>query len=540
MGKINGRMLAGILVVIWAALGGAAVLKGGFFLGKHEGDTLHLLQMVLRMAEGDWPHLDFVTPIGVLAMAPIAWLVSLGMGVGHAILLSQVLVGLIALPGAWYVARTRFTGAAQPVFGALILILILALVHGETVQAVSISMHYNRWAWAAAFLAVATAVLPARGGTRTWDGVVIGAAMAVLLLTKATYLIAFLPPVLVALIGRKAWRSVWVGLATGLAIMAAVTVAAGTPVFWLAYLRDLATVAASDVRPQPGLPFNNVVGAPAYMAGSLALLLSVIWLRQAGRTLEGLVMLILVPSFFYVTYQNFGNDPQWLPLLGLMLIALVPEDEVRNGWGWEMGQAMRVTAVAVFAFGAPSVVNLAYSPFRHLTEDPEEYTALIPGSGQHEDIVTPTIRAHRVDAKVALDGPGTVYAPYWDEEFREGEVTDWRGETLPICTVEVGTVAWFQVIADGLVETGVTEGKTAFIADILNGFWLYGAFEPLPDNAPWYYGGLTGLANADYVVVPLCPLSLTVRHQILGELEEAGTALDEVARTEQFILYAVE
>jgi hypothetical protein len=540
MGKTNGKMLAIGLALITVLLGGAAVLKGGFYLGKHEGDTLHLLQMVFRMADGEWPHLNFVTPIGVLAIAPIAWLVSLGLGVGKAILWSQVLVALIALPATWYVAKSRFSGASAYAFGALILILILALVHGETTTSTSISMHYNRWAWAAAFLAIATAMLPSHTASRTVDGIVIGAAMAVLLLTKATYLIAFLPAVLVALFGRRAWRTLVVGLVTGLAFMGAVTVAAGTPLFWLAYLRDLANVAASDVRPQPGFTFGVTVGAPAWMGGSLMLLLSVIWLRTAGRMLEGLVLLVLVPGFFYVTYQNFGNDPQWLPLLGLMLIALRPEGEVTNRFGWNMADVMTYTAIATLAFGAPSLINLAYSPFRHLTEDPEEYTALLPGSGVHEDIVTFTIRAHRVDATVAMDGPDTAFADFWDPEFRESEVTVWKGETLPNCGTENGAVAWYKSKADLLVESGLVQGRTAFVADTLNAFWLYGAFEPLPGNAPWYYGNLTGLANADFVVVPLCPISVKTRHLILGELDEAEVGLTEVLRNSEFILYEVD
>lgn len=557
MGKTHGTRLALVMGLVGLALAAASILKGAYFLGKHEGDTLHLLQMVLRMSEGEWPHLDFVTPIGVFAMAPIAWLVTIGLGVGHAILWSQVLVAALMFPAIWWVARTRYEGLWSYLFGALVLILILALVHGESQPAVSISMHYNRWAWAATFLALSIAVLPARGPSRqAVDGVVIGAAMAALLLIKVTYLAAFLIPVVVALVGRRSWRTLWVGVATGLVVMALMTVIVGTPVFWLAYLRDLATVAVSTVRPQPGLPFGNTVGAPAYMAGSLSVVLSVIWLRQAGRKLEGLVMLLLVPAFFYVTYQNFGNDPQWLPLVGLMLVMLLPAPDVTNRFGWNMRQAMVLTATAIFAFGAPSVINLAYSPFRHATEDGEKYTALLPGSGKNEDIVTPRIRAHRVDAKIALDGPGTPYEAFWDEDFRGGEKVTWQGEALEACTIELGTVAWFQTMAEGLKETGLIEGKTAFVADILNGFWLYGAFEPLPMNAPWYYGGLTGFENADYLVVPLCPLSAQVRKQVLTEIQGspadededgneipavdgADVDLAEVARTELFILYEI-
>ncbi|MBV7378969.1 DUF2029 domain-containing protein [Maritimibacter dapengensis] len=557
MGKANGARLALVLVGVLVVLAGTTLLKGAYFLGKHEGDTLHLLQMVFRMAEGDWPHLDFVTPIGALAVAPIAWLVSLGMGVGHAILWSQALVAAVMLPAIWYVSWSRFDGIWKYLFGGLVVVLIVALVHGESQPSVSISMHYNRWAWAATFLALATVILPTRVQARPGvDGVIVGVAMAALLLIKITYFAAFFIPVLVAIIGRRAWKTLWVAVISGLVVMAIFTLLAGTPVVWLAYLRDVMIVAASDVRPAPGLPLGNVVGAPAYMAGSLSLALAVIWLRQSGRKLEGLVMLLLVPAFFYVTYQNFGNDPQWLPLVGMMLITLRPAPGTKNEFGWDMHMAVIMTAVAMLSFGAGSVTNLAYSPFRHMGEDEEKYSPLLPGSGKHEDIVTPTIRAHRLDAKFALGGPDTPYAAFWDEDFRKGEMITWRGEDLTICTVEIGTVAWFKTMADNLVATGLTEGKTAFVADILNGFWLYDAFEPLQGNAPWYYGGLTGFANADYLVVPLCPLSISVRKQVLDEIQGveasededgneipavpgADVDLTEVARNELFILYEI-
>ncbi|WP_298494635.1 hypothetical protein [uncultured Maritimibacter sp.] len=530
MGRLGGRdgfRLGFWLAALIVALGGAAILKGGFYIGKHEGDTLHMVQMVLRMAGGDWPHLDFVTPIGVLAMAPIAWLVSLGLGVGHAILWSQILVALILFLPTWYVARTRFSGLLSYAFGGLVMVLALALVHGEAEQAVSISMHYNRWAWAVSFIVLAAAVLGSKAENKTLDGVIMGAGMAFLVLLKLTYALAFFPAVLVALIQRGQGRAIWVGFLSAFAVFAVVTLLAGTPAFWLAYLRDLATVAGSSVRPQPGLDFGAVVGAPAYMVGSLALVLSVIWLRQGGRKVEGLVMLLLVPACFYVTYQNFGNDPQWLPLAALMLLVLLPAEGVTNALGWDLRRAMTYTAVVMLALGAPSVTNLAYSPFRHLTEESDKYTALLPGSGRNEDIVTPTIRAHRVDAKIALDGPNSPYSVFWDEDFREGEDTVWRGETLDNCIIELGTVAWFKSIADDLNARGLAQGKTAFVADILNGFWLYGAFDPLEGNAPWYYGGLSGFANADYLLVPLCPLSTSVRKQILGEIEGVPASEDD-------------
>ncbi|MEZ5768654.1 MAG: hypothetical protein R3D80_14050 [Paracoccaceae bacterium] len=75
-------------------------------------------------------------------------------------LYAQVLVATTGAAG-------DLVGVADPVPRRICLCLrrvepgsALALVYGGTDPAISMSMHYNRWAWAAAFVAVALAVLP--------------------------------------------------------------------------------------------------------------------------------------------------------------------------------------------------------------------------------------------------------------------------------------------------------------------------------------------------------------------------------------------
>lgn len=91
-------ILALFLFTVLIAMGGAAVLKGGLYIAKHEGDTMHLMQIVFRMAEGQTPHFDFMTPIGALAFWPIAMFVKSGMGIGMAILWSQIVMALFLFP----------------------------------------------------------------------------------------------------------------------------------------------------------------------------------------------------------------------------------------------------------------------------------------------------------------------------------------------------------------------------------------------------------------------------------------------------------
>ena len=61
---------AGVLAIL-VVLAAPSVLKGALYVGKHEADMLHILQITFRMQSGQWPHIDFMTPIGVLAFLPI-------------------------------------------------------------------------------------------------------------------------------------------------------------------------------------------------------------------------------------------------------------------------------------------------------------------------------------------------------------------------------------------------------------------------------------------------------------------------------------
>mgnify|MGYP003525575489 CR=1 FL=1 len=325
-------LLAGLIVV----MGGLPILKGGFYLGKHEGDTLHLAELVLRMADGQWPHLDFMTPIGYLAIAPIAWFVKAGAGMGHAIFYAQIAVALVLLPAVMRVALSRLPGLWAYAYGALLMIFCLALVHGEAQVAVSISMHYNRWAWAIAYIVLPLAILAPLGRPRPWlDGTLIGLGLAVLVLMKVTYFVSIAPAILIALLARRDWKAIVAAAIAGLLVAAAMTVAAGIP-FWFAYLADLRTVAGSEIRAAPGEDFSSIISAPLYMGASMALLAAVILLRQSGRAVEGLALLIAAPGFVYITYQNFGNDPQWLPMLVLFAFLLRPEAGEKNGFGWDL------------------------------------------------------------------------------------------------------------------------------------------------------------------------------------------------------------
>ena len=119
--------LVGIVVV----LSGVLLAKGGLFLDRHEGDALHLIEIMLRMGQGQWPHLDFVTPLGIAAFLPMSAFVKAGFGIGMSVVLAQILVAAILIVW-WFLAASygpEYFATADAVltswFGDLVLFLSL-------------------------------------------------------------------------------------------------------------------------------------------------------------------------------------------------------------------------------------------------------------------------------------------------------------------------------------------------------------------------------------------------------------------------------
>jgi hypothetical protein len=528
--------LALFLTAVLIVLAAVTLAKDAIYIGKHEGDALHLLDMVSRMVAGERIHTDFSTPIGVLALAPIAWFASWGDGYGHAILHAQVLVALVLLPAVWYTIWSRLSGFPAYLTGFYLMVLPLALIHGQSETSVSVSMHYNRWAWAMAYVALLLAILPSRmPRTAILDGVLIGLMLASMALTKVTYFVAFVIPVALSLATLPAFATLLATLLTGAAVAMGMTLWGGIA-FWSGYIADLRTVAGSDIRSSPGLPFELVLGAPAYLGVSLALLLGVVVLRQAHQKRVGLVMLVLGVGFAFTTYQNYGNDPQWLILFGILMLALRPPEDMRNGWGWQLRPVFTGLAVVALTFAASSFLNLVYSPFRHLGTNADDYAAILTHNDRNSDILLPRARAYAVDILAALDGPGLPLTPR-PEAGKRDTIATLQGKELPFCEVMFGIVAWYAAIAADLEAAGYA-GKGIYEVDLLAALPLYGDFRPLRGGSPWYYGGTPGIGDADLVLIADCPLSGESRKLKLEALTEAGVQLTEVRRTPLYRLFS--
>lgn len=532
------------MALVALVLGAAPFWAGGLYITMHEGDTLHLADLVLRMSQaGQVPHLDFMTPIGIGALWPIAAFSKMGLGLGHAFLAAQAAVAAALFVPIWRVASSRFSGGLAWLFAVYVLALCLALISSGVLAAASVSMHYNRWAWAMAYVAVPLAMLEPLGPRRPGlDGALIGLMMAGMALVKVTYFAGFAPAVVVALLARRDFTALGVAVLTGALVAAAVTAVLGTE-FWLAYLRDLLSVAGSENRSAPGDSFAAILGAPKYVAGTMVLLAGVIFVRQAGALAEGLALLLLTPAFLYVTYQNFGNDPQWLVLLALLALHLRPKGEVTNGLGWRMREALLVVGAVALGLGAGSALNLVWSPLRHAVSDTENTVALLGARPVDADVLVKAPRVYKVVETVRGDGPGSPFASYStkavetedDAGKKPADPAALNGESLPDCELTGGSKAWFETVAADLQGAGYG-GSKVLIADLFSALWLYGDFIPVPGAAPWYYSGVPGVAEAEHVLVPMCATSQAVRSGYLKAVEAAGWRLEEERRTPVYIL----
>lgn len=543
MRRIPTTQYAIFLVAVIAALGGVALAKGGLYVDRHEGDVAHVVDIVQRMARySQVPHLDFSTPLGVLAFLPIALLAKAGVGIGTAFILAQIIVAALLAPVVLRVAMSRLGGLGAWAFGFIAMALVLALVHGETVLSLSVSMYYNRWAWAITFAALFLAIMPAAEGTERprLDGVYVGVLLAALALIKPTYFVAFVVPVVFGLVTRGAWRSLLAGLVAGGVVAAAVAAAYGVD-FYVAYVGDLLSVAQSPTRSAPGADLVEILNGPRFLIATLTLILSVIVLRQGGQARAGLLLLLLAPAFVYVTYQNYGNDPKWLLFLGLYMMAHRPVLGTRVIFNADARNATAALALVSFALIAPSLQNIVSSPVRHFGETEDDYQLQVAGNPMTRDIWVYKDRVAVMLERTVMSDRIPALAPYGIEN-EALEPVSFLGEDLPRCSLHAGDAAVHAYMGDKLKEApfNFPPETQFFVADIASVIWMVGGFTPLEGGAPWYYSGTPGIANADAILVPLCPIDTAIQRASLAALEGAGLVLRQPIRDEVMLVYPIK
>lgn len=536
MSRANPFVLALFLAVVLAAMVGPAFLKGGVYLTAFEGDALHVVDVAMRLHLGQIPHVEFHTPLGALAFLPIAWMLGAGAPLGLAYLGAQALMAALVLPLAFWAAWTRLPKRTAYAFAAMPIIVMASLSYGTAEPPVTIAMHYNRWAWALAFVVAILAALPPRGPSRPGlDGLMLGIALAGLALIKAPYFVALAPVAAIALLLRKEGRALATMYAAGIAVAGLVTLAYG-PGVWAGYIGDLLAVANSEIRAHPGIPLAAVAVSPPFLATTLVALAGALLLRQAGRPVTGLILFLLIPGFLYLTFQNFGNDPLWVIPLAAILIAALPEAGRKASFGLEARQAGTVLAAIAVALNLPHAQSLASGALRHLALPTAEFEPMIASSDPiYGGLFVSTVRANTTRAAGDLTAPDAAFSALADTLDPKNPVRV-AGEPLPDCRFESGIIGASRLMAEDIGPGA----EAVFVADMLAPHWMFTGSAPLIGAAPWNYGDTLGLEGARELVVPICAISTASRRGTLEKIAEAGVALREVDRTPRIIRYAIE
>lgn len=521
-GKVSGIRFPLYLLGFTVFLASGGVLKRGLFIDQHEGDMLHLVDIVMRMSMGQVPHLDFVTPLGAMAFLPFSSLIAAGLPIGAALIWGQVAFALLLLPLVWWVAYSRLTEVQAYGFASAVLILALAFIYGNTEPNTSFSMHYNRWAWALSLIAIVITVVPTQGSSAVLDGLVLGIAMSFMVFGKITYGVALTPGLLLACVLTGQWRACLIGSLVLLGVALLLTFWAGSDI-WVAYISDLRLVSSTDIRPRAGESWSSLLFSPKFIIAHAVLVSAVVYLRQRGDTRLGAILALLAPGFIFITYQNFGNDPIWLACLAVLC------------FGGTADKQTRLIGAAAALLIAPSFANMASSPFRHLMQREAAYKTVFDAHPL-DDLFTKMGRDQGVSVAQALkfEGPHFADLNRISDDTKVPRIGD---EVFEPCLLNSGLLGMMRAIAQDLTAEGLAQSHTVFTADTFGSFWLFGDLDPTVGGAPWYYGGLTGLNQADYVLVPRCAITPRAQKSILSEISERGLALRQIRKTELYVLF---
>ena len=538
MSRAEAFLLTGVFAVFTLAYGALPWLAGGLFLDTHEGDSYHLLDILTRMEGGQVPHLDFVTPLGLLAFWPILVFMKAGFDTGMAMILAQWTVAVCLLPLVVYAAASRLAFKTALYFGVTTLGLALALSYGTATSGVGMSMHYNRWAWSVAFVVLLLVFVPSRTLARPMlDGLLVGVLIALLFLLKVTYFVTLAPIAALALAQMHGVRGVAFAALGGIVVALVVTVQYGVG-FWFAYLADLQLVTSTDIRPYVGTSFDQIVAGPKYITATLVAVAAALVIRSVRQDLTGFAAFLLVPAFLYISYQNFGNDPQWLIFLPVLLLALMPALGEAKVLGVDARQVGAFTVVAAFVVFFPSLFNIAMSPIKHLSYSQARFLPMVPEAAGHQDIFIRRDRAYMMTAQVYRDEEVGPWAKYAGEIGRR-PTPEFQGVRFPHCEWMAGSRALLETLGADLAVAGLPEDARLFTADLIAAYWFFAPVSPPQGSAPWYYGKLTGLENTDYVMVPKCAFATGVRNIVLGEMEASDATFTLVRDNALMALFRV-
>lgn len=302
----NAVLIAAALAVAAIALAAALALPGTTFTTFALWDPLIFVDNAYRLQQGQFPHREFHSSLGVLTMLFPYLGLELGGSFGACLPTALALVLVASTPLAIYVLATRVRLAIALPYGVFLLVVIASpMTPGGVPSKITMALWYNRECWALLAL-LFTLYLPPYARTamvRVADGVAAAMLILVLVYTKITYgLVALTFPAIWWALDKDARRS------AVLAASLVATVIVAVELIWglnRLYLADIAFALRSGPTLRGGLlqPIDTLfihAEETALMLGAVLLL----WWARAGSARDYVFLLIVLGAGAVVTNQN--------------------------------------------------------------------------------------------------------------------------------------------------------------------------------------------------------------------------------------------
>ena len=502
-GHLVGIVLAVLILVATAV---SYALSGGIHVQTWSVDTLYVLDITQRVINGQVPYVDFVLHLGALPFFVMAALE----GTGHAFFFAQILFTTVCLATGFSIARTRLNGFATT-------ILLIGITHlGMAISSpfsseVTLALFYNRWSWALGILFVVCTFLdPIHPTNLRTSAILIGLLAFALLLTKVTVFVAFVPLAFLRFVLLGRWEETLWASAAFLACAVGMVILFGIP-FWTGYFEALLWVSGNELRPAPSRRFQSVLSGPDFFWSSLlyvTFLLACVRFRGGGGA--SLWHFALAGGFLFVQYQNYGNAPVWTLALAVFALTYL---------GQSVGQGGMIERLIWTSLAVPFLGFAAFTFWPLAAGHVENMRAAAYGG------YSPILANREIMGRVVVS-----------PELANPSIDD-KGEfDNSDCKYGLGFLGAIRVVAEVITEL---DGPV-FVADATSPHWLVADTSPLLGAAPWNYGATYGIENAQFAVVPTCPLVLNYQEKILESVEEAGITLVPYQEREWAQVYRIE
>jgi hypothetical protein len=360
--------LAVTAIVLLGLVGVSLVLvaHGAVFFSQWAGDLFIPMEGALHIRAGQWPHRDFVTPVGSLWYA-IHVLPGLIVPFSARVTIwANLIVAMVTAFAALAVCLGRMPRWLAALCAFTIGVIALSPRQiGEDFQHISNNASYNRYCWALIGAIALAALLPAPGRRREWaDGVVAGLLIAACFYIKVTYAAAglgFLGLALVTTRGFAGWRFVAVAGSVALVTVLAAGIVTGDLPGYFADMHTAVVVLPNTARPiqarlllevgMPGLVLVGLTGllvgarpdrlldffGPGLWAGSLAGLAGIVIAIQNHPEPEN----PLLPPALLICWVGARSRPgkpyrfaEWLGLVAVCIGFLFPLTTDLRAVGW--------------------------------------------------------------------------------------------------------------------------------------------------------------------------------------------------------------